>query len=144
MTIREASVAISKRIEVLFLPWALSCTIFFVALGILIPPAANWLMAGIVTMFSAMQILIFCLIGDYVLRNFSDSDIRIIYSAGSTLGITFGYMGYFVANSIAHFQSSVIAFLAAGFVAGVSVSAKIAANKRMQSDHQKATPFDGG
>jgi len=129
MRIREVSVGLSKKIEDLLFPCALSCTTFFIALGILIPPTANWVMAAIVTAFSSAPILIFCVLGDYVLRKIGDLHSWKIYSAGLCLGIAFGYIGYILANLIAYFQSTEIAFLAAGVVASISVSFKITANR---------------
>ena len=109
--------------------WSFACLSFFISLGILTPPAANWFMAGVTTVFGAIPILIFCVLGAALLIRLEIIDKTVIYLVGGAVGAVLGVAGYFIANYVAYFDSLPLAFVISGAVAGFVVAASITANK---------------
>ena len=115
------------------MPAFLAALVLFVSLSLIIPPGANVLMSGIVSVAAFPIIFVFCLFGCALLMRFSSQSSWINYLAASTGGIVFGMVGYFTANAIAYFQGTMLAFILSGFVAAIVMQFKITVNKARQN-----------
>ena len=124
--------SIPEIANLVVIPWFVTCIVFFISLALVTPGVGNWLLAGIVALFSSALIFVFCLIGTAILIRLNGRYVSII--GGLTLGMAFGYGGYLFANLIAYFQGTIVSFLATGAIAGILMSIKVTANNRMQSD----------
>lgn len=113
--------------------------VFFIVLGLSIPPGANWVMAAIVSAFSLPIIYVINLAGSYgAVKLQSDSSI-LNYTVIGLLGAAVGLLGFFIANAIAYFSGTVHAFILSGLFSGLCLQLQITVNKSKHSDAVNGT-----
>lgn len=116
------------------LPSFVGAGVFFVVLGLSIPPGANWVMAGIVSLFALPVIYGFTLAGCYGAAKIQRYSPFLNYAILAILGSIAGVLGFLIANALAYFSGTLYAFILSGFFSGLCLQWQITVNKSKHSD----------
>jgi hypothetical protein len=114
------------------IPAFFATLVLFISLSVLIAGAGNIFMSAIVSALSFPVIYIFCLIGCALIQKISFQNNNINYLFAGISGVFLGLVGFFIANKIAYFNGTLLAFILSGLVAGLVMHYQITVNKSHQ------------
>ena len=120
-------------------PAACGAVMLFLLLGIITPPAANWLMAGIIACVAYPIIYLFCLTSFIIIHKIGIRHKVLYKSSCLLLGAIFSSIGYFLANQMLYFTNLYWVFLCSGLTSAAVMAMTV--NKQIKKEGTSASYY---